>query len=290
MSRIRSIKPEFFLDEELAELSPLTRLLFVGLWTLADCEGRLEDRPKRIRAQLHPYDDGDTDAMLQALHDARFIKRYSVNGVRYLEIRSFKKHQRLSGKEADGESALPGPIESNFIDNNQINNIEATGKQRGSNGEAANVQEGKGIGKEGKGIGNEGSVSAQARSARTTSTPLPPDFEIGEQTRDWAERNGYDRLPDHLEAFKGKALAKGYRYADWQQAFRNAIRDDWAGLRKPAAVPGGGREPGQVYTPATKHAALAEHNSAVLSQWLDADSAQPAPIVLAHKELAHATH
>ena len=54
MSRIRSIKPEFFLDEELAELSPLTRLLFVGLWTLADCEGRLEDRPKRIRAQLHP--------------------------------------------------------------------------------------------------------------------------------------------------------------------------------------------------------------------------------------------
>ena len=132
MSRIRSIKPEFFLDEELAELSPLTRLLFVGLWTLADCEGRLEDRPKRIRAQLHPYDDGDTDAMLQALHDARFIKRYSVNGVRYLEIRSFKKHQRLSGKEADGESALPGPIESNFIDNNQINNIEATGKQRGS--------------------------------------------------------------------------------------------------------------------------------------------------------------
>ena len=69
MSRIRTIKPEFFLDDELAELTPLTRLIFIGLWTLADCEGRLEDRPKRIRAQLHPFDDDDTDAMLQALID-----------------------------------------------------------------------------------------------------------------------------------------------------------------------------------------------------------------------------
>lgn len=80
MSRIRAIKPEFFLDDELAELSPLTRLLFIGLWTLADCKGRLEDRPKRIRAQILPFDDGDTDAMLQALHERRFIYRYTVNG------------------------------------------------------------------------------------------------------------------------------------------------------------------------------------------------------------------
>jgi len=84
-------------------------------------------------------------------------------------------------------------------------------------------------------------MPAQARGARSHKTPFPPDFAISDPTRAWAEQNGFDRLSDHLEAFKGKALAKDYRYADWQQAFRNAVRDDWAGLRKPQAVPGGGR-------------------------------------------------
>ena len=54
----------------------------------------------------------------------------------------------------------------------------------------------------------------------------------------------------HLESFVGKATAKGYTYADWNAALRNAIRDDWAGLRKhpafdPRAVPGGGRARGE---------------------------------------------
>lgn len=247
MSRIRSIKPEFFLDDELAELPLLARLIFIGLWTLADCEGRLEDRPKRIRAQLHPYDDGDTDAMLQALHDAGFIQRYTRDGSRYLQVRNFKKHQRLSGKEAEAESSIPPPPAHGEFTENQSpvseieagSNGEATGKQRGSNGEAANVQEWKG--KEGNGNGKEGSMLAQARAARSHKTPFPSDFEIGDKTRAWAEQNGFDRLDKHLEAFKGKALAKDYRYADWQQAFQNAVRDDWAGLRKPPGFPGGGR-------------------------------------------------
>jgi hypothetical protein len=42
MARIRMIKPGVMENEELAELSPLTRLLFIYLWMLADREGRLE--------------------------------------------------------------------------------------------------------------------------------------------------------------------------------------------------------------------------------------------------------
>ena len=44
------------------ECSMSARLLFVGLWTIADRNGRLEDRPKRIRAELFPYDEIDADA------------------------------------------------------------------------------------------------------------------------------------------------------------------------------------------------------------------------------------
>ena len=100
-------------------------------------------------------------------------------------------------------------------------------------------QEGEGN-RKGKGIGREGSVSARARRTRTVQTELPPDFTITPTLQAWADEHGHDRMQEHLEAFRGKALAKGYRYADWEQAFRNAVRDDWAGLRKSAAS-GGGR-------------------------------------------------
>ncbi len=152
MSRIRTIKPDFFLDDELAELSPLTRLLFIGLWTLADCQGRMEDRPKRIRAQLHPFDDGDTDAMLQALHDAGFITRYEADGKRYLEIRTFTKHQRLTGKEAEACSEMPAPEPYATANRKPSGNIgETSGKHRGKIFLSPMPRKGK----EGKGKGKE---------------------------------------------------------------------------------------------------------------------------------------
>lgn len=50
MPRIRQVKPEFYLDDELAQCSRDARLLFPGLWILADRAGRLENRPAKIKA------------------------------------------------------------------------------------------------------------------------------------------------------------------------------------------------------------------------------------------------
>ncbi|HGL4641597.1 TPA: hypothetical protein ACKFAW_004883, partial [Enterobacter hormaechei] len=67
-------------NEDLAELDPLARLLFIYLWMLADREGRLEDRPKRIKAEALPYDNVDADLMLDDLAKAGFIHRYEAAG------------------------------------------------------------------------------------------------------------------------------------------------------------------------------------------------------------------
>jgi hypothetical protein len=107
MSRIRFIKPEFFVHEEMAELSPAHRLLFIGLWTVADREGRLEDRPKRLKVMLCPWDDCDVDAMLDCLDAAGFIQRYEADGEKYIAIPAFSKHQRPHPKEA--ASTIPAP-------------------------------------------------------------------------------------------------------------------------------------------------------------------------------------
>lgn len=107
MSRIRTIKPGFFKNDQLAELPALTRLLFIGLWTLADKEGRLEDRPKRIKAEIMPYDDIDIENELNELFAKDFIDRYDADGVRVIFIKTFLDHQLISSKEAQTISKLP---------------------------------------------------------------------------------------------------------------------------------------------------------------------------------------
>lgn len=112
MARSRNIKPAIMDNEGLADLEPLTRLLFVYLWMLADREGRLEDRPKRIAAQAFPYDRAaDVDAMLVQLETAGFILRYHVKGMAIIQIVNFLKHQTPHGTEKDSEL----PDENGFL-------------------------------------------------------------------------------------------------------------------------------------------------------------------------------
>jgi len=106
VARSRNIKPGFFTNEDLVELDFATRLLFAGLWTVADKEGRLQDRPKKIKIDVFPADNLDIDAMLQALHEAKFVVRYEVNGARYIQIANWSKHQNPHHTEKASE--IPG--------------------------------------------------------------------------------------------------------------------------------------------------------------------------------------
>ena len=129
MARIRTVKPEFFKDDELAELGPYAMLLFEGLWCYADREGRLEDRPKRIKADVLPYFDVDADQVLAALHAAGFIVRYTAGEDRCIWIPKFKDHQRITGKEAETESRIPA-YEGEKQQGNTGETPETTGKER----------------------------------------------------------------------------------------------------------------------------------------------------------------
>lgn len=132
--RIRTIKPDFFKSEHIAELPIMTRLLFIGLWCMADCKGRLEDRPRRIKVELLPYDDVDVNAGLAELHKSGFIIRYKHESGDFIQIPKFNKHQRITGKEAESDSSIPEYVE-----------VEP-GKQLGNNWETTET-----TGKEGKG-------------------------------------------------------------------------------------------------------------------------------------------
>lgn len=119
MARSRNIKPGFFSNEDLVELGFATRLLFAGLWTIADREGRLEDRPKKIKIGVFPADDVDVDGMLQELHNSKFIQRYEVEGAKFIQISAWSKHQNPHHTEkaseipsSNGEITVKAPLKT----------------------------------------------------------------------------------------------------------------------------------------------------------------------------------
>src|SRR5262245_17506583 len=102
MARMRQLKPSFFGDEDVAELTPWARLLFLGLLGLADRRGRLEYRQQKIRLQVFPFDDLEGNRVLMAdlmeeltrkrkYSGGAFVVRYEIDGRIYLQITNFEK-------------------------------------------------------------------------------------------------------------------------------------------------------------------------------------------------------
>ena len=111
MARIRSIKPDFFLDDEITTLPYQARLAFIGLWCQADKKGRLEDKPRHLKAVIFPYDEIDMENTLERLSNhpktegQPFITRYETDGHKYIQVNNFTKHQRPHHTEQ--ESKIP---------------------------------------------------------------------------------------------------------------------------------------------------------------------------------------
>lgn len=151
MARIRSIKPDFFRNEELQDLEASNpgekvMLVFAGLWGHCDNQGRFEWKPRTLKLDILPFLDFDLSKTLELLSSAGLIRKYTVGGKVYGFIHTFTKHQRITGKEAHDGSKFPDPPKENKPENNG----ETTGKQSGNTWDTPSCP-----GREGKGIGRE---------------------------------------------------------------------------------------------------------------------------------------
>lgn len=141
MARIRSVKPEFWTDEDLADLSRDARLLYIGLWNISDEHGRLRGEPRYIKGQLFPYDDDLTrdgvDALVDELAGIGKVIRYQAKGSSYLFLPTLHKHQRLD--TAKVPSRLPAPASENFPDASE-NFPDQAGSGQDESAQAASPQ------------------------------------------------------------------------------------------------------------------------------------------------------
>jgi len=151
--RIRTIKPEAFLDEELWDLEVETGLPifrgFVGLWTQADREGRFEWRPRALRAAILPYWDGDFSRVLDACATRGFVQRYTVDGREFGAVRSFTRHQAINNRE--DASCIPPPPDFNADAGTSTRAPRVDDACSTGEGRVPHAGQGEGKGREGKG-------------------------------------------------------------------------------------------------------------------------------------------
>jgi len=196
--RDRVLRGGLFINELLAECKFTTRYFFVGLLMIADREGRIEYRPKRIKAILCPYDfDLDVIPLIEELVAAKFVYVYSADYKEIIQIPNYVKHQSIHWNES--ESDLPAPDISllcNFLNVNELVYID-TNKNLSTRDQ---VGKGKGISK-GKGRGKDKKKRIGRSKTKTDDTELTKVQEF----REWKklpkiEKSLYDLAVtyDHL--------------------------------------------------------------------------------------------
>lgn len=187
----------------MVEMSPLARLLFIGLWNFADDEGRMVYSPTRIKLQILPADSADISALLGEIRGKSLIQVYAVDGVEYLQIVNFAKHQKVDKRTP---SKYPA--------------------QTAVSAESPRITPPD----QGRDQGRDQGKDTSSRRSRLCS--MPEGFGISERVRGWAKEKGFENLDAHFEQFASYVKKKQPRYADWDEALMGCIRDDWGGVRK----------------------------------------------------------
>jgi hypothetical protein len=110
MPRIRTIKPEFWSSLTVASLEPIEALTFIGLWNMADDEGRFIFDPRLVKAAVHPLRDEvtttDVMAILSRLEACGLIVMYGAGERTIAAITGWAEHQRPNRPKP---SRLPPP-------------------------------------------------------------------------------------------------------------------------------------------------------------------------------------
>lgn len=227
MARARNIKPGFFHNEELVELPFHTRLLFIGLWTLCDREGRLEDRPKRIKMALFPADDVSVDESLTELEARGFLLRYEVDGGRFIQVNSFLKHQNPHKEEKP--STIPAPCE------NGASTVQAPCKHSANTVEepdeyCANLDEApdEHSANRADSLIPDSPIAESSREHRASRLPdswSPTDEQIAFCRTERPDLNPKDVAARFRDYWIAKAGKDG-RKANWEATWRNWVRNE----------------------------------------------------------------
>ncbi|MCP5197680.1 MAG: hypothetical protein H6974_12990 [Gammaproteobacteria bacterium] len=296
MSRIRTVKPEFWTGEKIMECSREARLLFIGMWNFCDDGGVHVANLRKLRAEVFPGDDDVTleqvGFWIQELVSHRLIVEfeaiYEDYPTRFWFVSGWD-HQRiekpyLKYPKYQKDSKNHGTVaERSTTDSRLFGDCSAQGEE--SKGRERKGKEGKG--EEAPPAASASPVTASpdsrpaskvakaSKPSKAIKTPIPADWTPAETTYVLLEKHGIDRpfAEGCIDEFLLYWTEQQERRPGWEATFVNNVKHQWERRASaPPAVPGGGRAtPGRV---ATKHDALVENNRRAMQEWLAAQDAQ----------------
>jgi len=117
MARKRMIDPKIWESEDFSTLSNLAKVLFIGLFSLADDEGRGKANPIYIRSKLFPYTvdkvrPTDITTALSEIAQSMSITFYTVNGTQYYALTHWDFWQKI---DKPSPSTFPSPEEADGL-------------------------------------------------------------------------------------------------------------------------------------------------------------------------------
>lgn len=121
MARIRTVKPEFWTSEQLAECTPIARLLFIGLWSFCDDNGIHPASVPRLKMEVFPADDytrAQIGEMVEELVNAGLLKPYKVQGEQFWKVTGWH-HQKIDQptfKHPLPDGTLPPNVRRRFAE------------------------------------------------------------------------------------------------------------------------------------------------------------------------------
>jgi len=243
MGRIRTIKPEFWVSEQIVECSPNARLLFIGMWNFCDDGGNHPASPKSLKMQVFPGDDftvGYISELVAELENQGLIIDYQADdGKRYWHVTGWH-HQKIDrpsfkypkfdecstndrrtpppGKDSNGGDSNGGGEEKNAPAKNE-NQTPVQGQK------------------------NTPPSSAAPSPVESAWRPSDPDAELNEMLQDDLCRERFfrqchipiEQFGTYIENFRLKAKTEGKGYAnraDFRSHFFSWSRTEYEHTQK----------------------------------------------------------
>lgn len=113
MARKRMIDPNFWQSEDISKLSYFARLVFIGLFSNADDEGRGRAKAAYLKSMIFPYDEDieivkKVDEALDEIAKSVSIIFYKIDDSEYFQLTKWKNWQNV---ERPTKSKIPAYFE-----------------------------------------------------------------------------------------------------------------------------------------------------------------------------------
>ena len=102
MAKYRTIKPEFWEDEKIAQLPIPCRLFYIGTWNFADDNGVFRGNAAMMKSKIFPYDcslrTSDVSKWISALVKIGMLIPLDYKNEKFYKIRAFLNHQKIDDR------------------------------------------------------------------------------------------------------------------------------------------------------------------------------------------------